>query len=125
MQPNYLLPENVARQDGISPAIELGETSGKPLLLTLGITRILEQESLEVSIWGSEDGASATLLFAYPRKFYCGTYLMALDLRVHPEVKFLHVRWKMNRWGSFDSPPLFGFYVFAEESSRATAAAVA
>ena len=49
--PEIFVPEITAREDGASDEIALGTTSGKPLLLTLGITRILEQESLDVSIW--------------------------------------------------------------------------
>ena len=50
--PKYLLPESVAREDGSGAEIALEATRGKPLLLTLGITRIVEQESLEVSRLG-------------------------------------------------------------------------
>ena len=54
MLPNFLLPESIARSDGKGPEIDLGSKQGKLLVLTLGITRILEQESLEVSVWGSD-----------------------------------------------------------------------
>jgi len=65
---NFLLPESIARADGIGPEIDLGPKRGKLLVLTLGITRILEQESLEVSVWGSPDGTSwsARPLAKYP-----------------------------------------------------------
>ena len=53
---NFLLPESIARADGTGPEIDLGSKRGKLLVLTLGITRILEQESLEVTVWGSPDG---------------------------------------------------------------------
>ena len=41
---NFLLPESIARADGAGPEIELGSKRGNLLVLTLGITRILEQE---------------------------------------------------------------------------------
>jgi hypothetical protein len=56
MVPAFLFPENITREDGCGAEIPLASDHGKPLLLTLGITRILEQESLDVSIWGSNDG---------------------------------------------------------------------
>jgi hypothetical protein len=45
-------PETVTRQDGVSAEVAL-EKSDRLVQITLGITRILEQESLEVSVWGS------------------------------------------------------------------------
>jgi hypothetical protein len=53
MPPNFLSPESIVKGDGVGPKIDLGVTRGKLLVLTLGITRIIEQESLEVSVWGS------------------------------------------------------------------------
>jgi hypothetical protein len=110
-----LLPENVAQQDGAGAAIALDSARGKPLLLTLGITRIVELESLEVSVWGSPDSRNWKLLQAFPRKAYCGTYSMALDLSRYREVRHLRAQWKMIRWGRGQIAPLFGFYLLAED----------
>jgi len=124
MLPNFLLPESVLREDGSSEAIDLGSSQGMMLQVTLGITRIIEQESLDVSISGSTDGStwSDKPLLAFPQKFYCGTYSMTLDLGAQPEVCFLKVNWKMNRWGRGEPQPLFGFYVFAEPVEARVAA---
>jgi hypothetical protein len=86
----------------------------------LGITRIIEQESLDISVWGSADNADwgTKPLLSYPQKFYCGTYQVLLDLNDRPEVRYLRVQWKVGRWGRGASKPLFGFYVFAEEMGR-------
>ena len=56
-------------------------------LLTLEITKIIEQESLDVSIHGSADAAGwdAKPIAAFPQKFYCGQSPMLLDLTAHPE----------------------------------------
>ena len=114
MLPQFLLPETVARQDGVGPEIAL-EISDTAVLLTLGITRIIEQEMLDVSIWGSPDGRVWEPLASFPQKFYCGTYSMVLDLSRSPEARFLRVQWKMGRWTQGEPKPLFGFYLFAEE----------
>ncbi len=111
----FLLPEGVARQDGAGAVVALDESCGKTLLLTLGITRSLEQESLEVSIWGSADRRSWVLLETFPQKFYCGTYSLTIDLARRPEIRHVRAQWKMNRWGRGETTPLFGFYVTAEE----------
>ncbi len=116
---DFLLPDSIAREDGAGGAVGIGGAQGKTLSLTLGITRILEQESLDVHIFGSSDGANwgTRPLLAFPQKFYCGTYSTPLDLSDNPEVKFLQVQWKMARWGRGDPKPLFGFFVFAEETA--------
>lgn len=117
MLPAFLLPETTIREAGTGPALELGSSQGGLVLLTLGITRIIEQESLDVSVWGSADNAEwgAKPLIAFPQKFYCGTYQVLLDLSQHPQVKYLRVKWQATRWGKGDPKPLFGLYVFAQE----------
>ena len=112
MLPQFLLPETVARQDGIG--VEL-EPEVRILRLTLGITRIIAQESLEVSVWGSADGEQWRPLVAFPQKFYCGTYSILIDLRRHPDVRYLRAEWKMGRWTRDERAPLFEFYLRADD----------
>jgi hypothetical protein len=124
---NVLLPESIARTDGTGPEIELGSKRGKLLVLTLGITRILEQESLEVTVLGSPDGEKwdSKPLAKFPPKFYCGLYSILLNLGSREDVRFLRVHWKMSRWSKRESMPMFGFYVYAEESGARVSVAVA
>ena len=125
MLPSFLLSETVARQDGTGSEIEI--IDAKALLLTLGITRIIEQESLDVAICGSPDGVTwePKPLIAFPQKFYCGTYSLLLDLSKRPDIRHVRVQWKMNRWGRGDASPLFSFYVFAQDANAVTQRAVA
>ncbi len=127
MLPTLLLPESIARADGTGPEFDLGSKRGRLLVLTLGITRIIEQESLEVSVWGSPDGEKWGLrpLATFPPKFYCGIYSILLNLAEHPDVRFAKVTWKMSRWSRGEVMPMFGFYVYAEESGARISAAVA
>jgi hypothetical protein len=120
MLPGFLLPETTIREAGNGSELDLGEAQGRVLLLTLGITRIIEQESLDVAIYGSSDGKewAPKSLVSFPQKFYCGTYQVLLDLTQHPDVKFVRVKWTAQRWGKGDSKPLFGFYVFVQEMKR-------
>ena len=115
MIPAFLLPESMAREGGQGPEFTLGASARKPLLLTLGINRILEQENLEVCVLGSPDGQQWKPVVAFPPKSYCGTYRLMLDLARHPEVRRLRAEWKMSRWGERRQKPLFGFYLYAEE----------
>jgi len=127
MLPNFLLPESIARADGIGPEIDLGSQRGKLLVLTLGITRIIEQESLEVTLWGSADGYEWGMrpIATFPPKFYCGLYSTLLNLASRPELSYVRVQWKMSRWTKAEAMPMFGFYVYAEESGARVSAAVA
>jgi hypothetical protein len=124
MFPEFLLPETTVREAGAGPEISLGNQQGAALILTLGITRIIEQESLDLSVWGSADGSDwgAGPLVSFPQKFYCGTYQMAIDLAPHPDVKYLQAKWQVNRWGKGDSKPLFGIYLFVQAMDRRMAA---
>ena len=120
MLPGFLVPETTVREAGAGSELDLGESRDRLVLLTLGITRIIEQESLDVSIWGSGDGAEwgAKPLIAFPQKFYCGTYQILLDLTHRSDVRFLLTKWSAQRWGKGNAQPLFGFYVFAQEMKQ-------
>ena len=116
MLPNFMLPESVIREAGTGSSLELGQSQGSLILLTLGITRIIEQESLDVSVWGSGDNTDwgTKALIVFPQKFYCGTYQILLDLSKHPDVRYVRAKWQVNRWGKGDPKPLFGIYLFAQ-----------
>jgi hypothetical protein len=126
MLPGYLLPEQIASEDGQGAHVVLDQAldqapdqAGVPfraqhVQLTLGITRILERESLAVEVCGSADGLHWRRLAAFPRKSFCGTYSLTLDLSPHQEVKYLRTEWKMHRWSHEEAKPVFAFYVWAE-----------
>ena len=120
MLPNFLVQETVVREAGTAPELSIDSASGGLLVLTLGITRIIEQQSLDLSIWGSADNADwgAKPLISFPQKFYCGTYQLLLDLTQNAEVKYLRAKWQVSRWGRGDPKPLFGFYLFAQDASQ-------
>lgn len=124
MLPNFLAEDAVRRENGQSAAVDIGGHAGASLLVTLGITHTVEQESLEVEIQGSADGQvwQPKALAGFPQKFYCGTYSIVLDLSATPDIAFLRAAWKMNRWGRGDTRTAFGFFVFAEPAGAAVAA---
>ncbi len=125
MLQTFLVPETEQRANGESEAIALGDAKGRLLTLTLGITRIIEQESLDVAILGSTDGEEWDMkpLVSFPQKFYCGTYSLLLDLLKRPDITHIKASWQMNRWGRGAPKPLFGFYVFVEETADVSMAA--
>jgi hypothetical protein len=82
---------------------------------------------LEVTVWGSSDGAEwdAKPLAKFPPKFYCGLYSILLNLGSRADVRFLRIQWTMSRWSKRETMPMFGFYVYAEESGARVSVAVA
>jgi hypothetical protein len=48
-----------------------------------------------------------------------------LNLGSQSDVRFVRVQWKMSRWSKRESMPMFGFFVYAEESGARMSAAVA
>jgi hypothetical protein len=118
MTPLSLLQENIVRVDGNGPVIDIARHRGKLLVLTLSITRTIEQASLQVSIFGSQDGVNwaSMPLATFPKKSYCGLYSTLLNLSQDQSIRFVRVQWKMTRWSKNSAPPLFSFYVEAEES---------
>jgi hypothetical protein len=116
MLPEFLLTETTVREAGAGVDIALGDQQGETLVLTLGITRIIEQESIDISIWGSTDGNDwgTRPLATFPQKFYCGTYQIIADLSDHADIRFLRAKWAVNRWGKGSPKPLFTIYLFAQ-----------
>jgi hypothetical protein len=127
MCPEFLLPETTVRVAGAGPVIDLREERGGMLFLTLGISRIVERESIEIGIWGSADGADwgRAPLLSYPQKFYCGSYPLQLDLTRRPDVKYLRAQWDVSRWSRASGQPLFTVYLLLETTDRQLAAASA
>jgi len=96
-----------ANGDGV--AFDISTSPTRTFLCRLIITDQIEQESLDVSIWGSADGEAWTKkpLLKLPQQFYRGTTKLVLDLSLRPETKFIRARWELNRWGRVAPTPMF------------------
>ncbi len=107
----FVVPSTVVQSPGQGPVFELGPRAGKSALLLLRITEIIEQESLDVSVWGSADGKEwgEQPLFTFPQKFYQGLTPAALHLARRTDVKYLQARWEVNRFGRGVARPRFQF----------------
>jgi len=112
-----LIPEKTvitAKGDGAS--VDISAAVSRVLLLNLAITRIIEQESLDISIFGSPDGTNfAAKLTAFPQKFYRGEHPMLLDLTQQPAIKFLRAHWDVGRWGRGADTPMFEISLTVKE----------
>jgi len=109
--------KTVVSSKGDGPAVDIGGATNRVFLLTLDISDIIEQESLELTIFGSADGAAweAKPLVTYPQEFYRGQYPLLLDLTPHPQVKFVRAHWDVARWGRGVETPMFEFGLSLKE----------
>src|SRR5580765_2172350 len=118
MMDAFLVPEKTTvTSKGDGPILELQAAEERVFLLTLAITNIIEQESLDVSIHGSTDGAAwnPKPIVAFPQKFYREESPLLLDLTARPEVKFIRAHWEVARWGRGSETPMFEFHVTLRE----------
>jgi hypothetical protein len=69
----------------------------------------IEQESVDISIWGSADGNDwgTQPLLKLPQQFYKGETRAVLELTLAPEVNFIRAGWDLNRWGRVAPLPMF------------------
>jgi hypothetical protein len=94
-------------EDGYIFPIE--ESESRTFFCTLTVFDQIEQESLDVSIWGSPDGLNfgKRPVLRFPQQFYRGIAKMVLDVSLRPELKFVRARWEVNRWGRVAPTPMF------------------
>jgi hypothetical protein len=112
-----LVDKTVVTAKGDGLAQDIGGAASRVFLLSLDITKIIEQESLDVSIYGSADGTawSPKPIVGFPQKFYCEQSPLLLDLTRHPEVKFVRAHWEVARWGRGTETSMFEFSLRLKE----------
>ena len=113
-----LVPEKtVVSAKGDGPAVDVSGAASRVFLLTLNITKVIEQESIDVTIGGSADGStwSPKPIDSFPQKFYAGQHPILLDLSSQPDIKFLRAHWEVSRWGRGEPTPMFEFHITIKE----------
>ncbi len=118
MLDTYLVPENstvVCKGDG--QVLDLGAAARRVFLVALRITEVVEQEAIDVTVFGSADGATWDVkpLLSFPQKFYKGESPMLLDLVSRADVRFVKAHWEVHRWGRGPEEPRFVFDVRIRE----------
>ena len=88
---------------------DISGSTTRTFFCVLSVADQIEQESLDVSIWGSLDGQDfgKNPLLKLPQQFYRGTCKMVLDVSLKPDVKFIRAKWELNRWGRVAPQPMF------------------
>src|SRR5512141_3035162 len=87
----FLIPEStVITAKGDGAVIDVSSTTNRVFLVTVNITRIVEQESFELIVHGSPDGQTFAPkpLASTPQLFYPGETPMLVDVSSEPDVKF-------------------------------------
>jgi hypothetical protein len=113
-----LIPKHTrVETTGVGTAQDVSASQTRTFFCTLDITDQIEQESLDVSIWGSADGQDwgKLPLLKIPQRFYRGDTKQILDLTMHPELKFIRARWELTRWGRVAPTPMFVIGLRLEE----------
>jgi hypothetical protein len=87
--------------NGEGEAFDIGTSATRTFLCTMLITDQIEQESIDVAVWGSPDAENwgRKPLLMMPQRFYRGETRQVLDLTLKPEIHFIRARWELLRWG--------------------------
>ena len=106
----FLLPEKtVVTAKGDSEALDVSAASNPVFLVTLTVNEVVEQESIEITMFTSADGTTweAKPVATLTQKFYPGDYPLLMDLTAAPNAKFVRAHWDVNRWGRGPTTPRF------------------
>jgi len=117
----FLVPEKtVVTAKGDGAPLDVSAASSLVFLVTLSITDVIEQESIEVSLFTSPDGTAwdAKAAASFPQRFYVGENPLLVDLSAASGAKFLRAHWEVNRWGRGATTPKFEFGLRIREVSR-------
>ena len=97
--------------NGEGAKVDVSGSATRTFLCTMFISEQIEQESIDVSIFGSADGENwpGKPILKLPQRFYRGETRAVLDLSLRPEVKFIRAHWDLNRWGRVAPERLFVF----------------
>ena len=105
-----LIPKDtLVKENGNGAAVDIRASQTRTFFCVLTITDQIEQESVDVSIWGSADGENwgTHPILKLPQQFYRGETRAVLDLTLVPEINFIRASWELNRWGRVAPLPMF------------------
>jgi hypothetical protein len=109
MELDLIPPGTLVQENGHGAAVDIRATGTRTFFCIMLIRDQIEQESLDVSIWGSADGENwgTQPLLRLPQQFYKGETRAVLELTLVPEVNFIRAAWDLNRWGRVAPLPMF------------------
>jgi len=102
-------------ENGDGKPHDIGASQTRTFLCSMNTADQIEQESVDLSIWGSADGQDfgKMPLLKMPQRFYRGETRQVLDLSQRPEIRFLRAKWELARWGRVAPHAMFvlGFHL--------------
>lgn len=109
MEFNLIPFDTRIEENGEGEKVDISASTTRTFFCTMLVTDQIEQESLDVSIWGSADGENwgTHPVLKLPQSFYRGETRAVLELVFRPDVKFVRARWELNRWGRGTPLPMF------------------
>jgi hypothetical protein len=113
-----LIPRGTLLQEnGHGDAVDVRSFATRTFYCVMNISEQIEQESVDVSIWGSADGENwgTHPILKLPQQFYKGETRAVLDLTMVPAVNFIRSAWDLNRWGRVAPLPMFVLGLRLEE----------
>jgi hypothetical protein len=122
MEFDLIAPGTRVEANGKGAAVDIRASQSRIFFCVMEITDQIEQESVDVSIWGSADGETwaAQPILKLPQRFYRGQTRAVLDLTTWPEVNFIRAGWDVNRWGRVDPHPMFALGLSLNEMPAMT-----
>jgi hypothetical protein len=105
-----LIPnDTLVKESGFGAPVDSRASQTRTFFCVMNITDQIEQESVDVSIWGSADGENwgRHPILKLPQQFYRGETRAVLDLTLVPEINFIRAGWDLNRWGRVAPLPMF------------------
>ena len=105
-----LIPQGtLVQESGHGAAVEIRSSVTRTFFCVLTVSDQIEQESVDVSIWGSADGENwgTHPVLKLPQQFYRGETRAALELALVPNIQFIRAGWDLNRWGRVAPLPMF------------------
>jgi len=105
-----LIPQvTLVHEDGFSAAVDIRDSSTRTFYCVMVINDQIEQESVDIAIWGSADGENwgTHPMLKLPQQFYRGETRAVLELALVPEVNFIRAGWELKRWGRVAPLPMF------------------
>jgi hypothetical protein len=109
MEFDLIPPVTLVKQNGFGEAVNVRASQTRTFFCVMNIADQIEQESVDVSIWGSADGENwgTHPILKLPQQFYRGETRAVLDLTLVPEINFIRAGWELNRWGRVAPLPMF------------------
>jgi len=106
----YLIPpKTTVTSKGDGAVVDISLAANRSFLLQLEITGVVEQEALELFLYGGPDeaGIGKAPVATLPQQFYTGSFPFLVNLTDLPQVNVLRAHWEVSRWGRGPENPWF------------------